>query len=150
MKLVAHVFPLNGGFLSSSMFAEDGEGRVDAGMTNTLLQLVEEACPHCNEQIEDLLRGVEAGTYVPNDPEHPDFGYNAVQLWVLPRGDGPDGAIVAHDYIPEYSSDEGTPQRFNFAQLRFSMAHWTEFQRRLRADGREAWLGRLFEAELPA
>jgi hypothetical protein len=148
MKLVARLLDLPGGLRTRTYCAEDG-GRVDRAMTDTLLVFVSETCPRFNDDIEDLLRRAESGTHVPERNAQPDYSSEATAVRVMPPGDEPAGVTIAHEYIEEFATDTGTPQRFTFAQLRFAMAHWTEFVRRLRADGEEAWLDRPFESDLP-
>ena len=140
MKLVADVIRLSSGRPSWRLYATDGPKSACDAVTGTLLDLVGMA-HHAIEEVFGLLDRVQSGGYVREHPQLADFGFNDVLVWVCPPEAAPGSLTISKEYMPEWSLDFGTPQRFTTAQLRAAVSHFEAFKRAVDLRDLEASVG---------
>jgi len=140
MKLVADVIRLPSGHAYWRLYAADGPKSACDAVTDTLLDLVGMAHDTI-EQVFGLLDRVQSGSYVREHSRLADFGFNDVLVWVCPPEAAPGSLTISKEYVPEWSLEFGTPQRFTPAQLRAAVSHFEAFKRAVDLRDLEASVG---------
>lgn len=128
MKLVADVIRLPSGHPCWRLYAADGPETDCDAVTNTLLDLVGMAHDTIGE-VFGLIERVQSGSYAREHPQLADFGFNDVLVWVCLPEAAPGSLTISKEYVPEWSLEFGTPQRFTAAQLRAAVSHFEAFKR---------------------
>lgn len=144
MKIIAELFRLPSGSLIPMLYGVSEQGEVMRNITDTLLDFVAESTPKEIEKLSALLQAVEDGTYERNDPILPDWSVNDKCLWIGPPKVGEGYILVSNENIPEYSMEEGVPQRFSTNQLLAALNHWKKFDEKLRIEDRQSLVGQKF------
>ncbi|MDB0572447.1 hypothetical protein LBW59_16930 [Ralstonia solanacearum] len=145
MKLVAEVFKLPSGSLIPQFYCVDENGDVVRGVTDTLLNLVAESLPNQIERLTAILVSAQKGTYERSDPNLADWSVNDKFVWVGPPRAEMGFALISNENIPDFSSDDGEPQKFSIEQFLSAIAHWNEFREMLSERGMGGLVGDRFE-----
>lgn len=125
------------------------DGAHDWALTHTLLLFMTLSDARHDAELLALLTEAEAGRYVPQNPNLPDYGINDNNLWLCPPYAEPGKVAISNENTPYCFDGEEGAQQFTYAQFRAVLKHWREFQVLLARDGKTAWVGRRFETELP-
>ncbi|WP_123863444.1 hypothetical protein [Burkholderia plantarii] len=148
MKIVAEVYRLPSGSLIPQLFCQSESGEIVREVTDTLLDLVVESLPSQLDQIVQLLDLAIKGTYSRKDRMLADWSVNDKLVWIGPPRSEVGFIVVSNENIPEFSDVDGQPQRFSIKQFFDVMAHWGKFQEMLVENGKAAYVGHRFEADI--
>lgn len=145
MKIVAEVFKLAGGSLIPQLYGLRDDGSVDRAVTDTLLDLISESLPEELQKMDSLLNQVELGRYRPANTELPDWSSNDKNVWMMPPRAEPGAIVVSNENAPQFTSDDGQPQRFSISSARGAIQHWLRFQQQIASMGAGNLIGQRFE-----
>jgi hypothetical protein len=148
-KLVIHTSTHPKGNDFPLLYCLDESGEVNRAVTDTLLDAVSELSPPEIAIFESSMQQVEAGNFHPVAPDEPHWAGNATTAWFGEPRAGKNEVLIANSYVPEFSEEDGEPQRFTFAQLRLAMQAWRGFKRELAERGVEAMRGQRKEIPFP-
>lgn len=148
-KLILYVFSHSSGINQPSMVCQDETGEVNRAITDTLLDAVSELSPLEYALFEEIMQQVETGTYHPVAPDEAHWAGNATVAWFGEPKAGKDSVLIANEYVPEFSEEDGEPQRFSFEQLKLVMKVWFKFKRELAEHEAQSMRGRMVEIPFP-
>lgn len=146
-KLISEVFRLPSGSLIPQLYCLDDAGQPSRSVTETLLDLISEASPPADSELERLVSEAELGRYVATDPDLPDWSCNDKYVWLRPPMAEPGCICVSNENSAEFSQEEGEPQQFTIQQFRLALDHWRKFRELIRQRGIEALAEQRFERE---
>lgn len=143
--LIAELFELPNGNLSSSLYCIGQDNQVDAAITDTLLNLIWLSHPH-EDELEKLVNLSEKGTYVSPNTSLPDWGVNDTNIWLTPPMANPGHICIANENTGDFSTEPGgVPQQFTYEQFRAALKHWREFVGLIKREGKPNLVGRRHE-----
>ena len=145
MKIVAEMFRLPSGSLVPQLYSVDEHSGVVRSVTDTLLDLIAESLPHQLERLEAILESAQKEEYERSDPALADWGVNDKFVWIGPPRAEVGFVLVSNENIPDFSMDDGEPQKFSIKQFLGVIAHWRKFYEMLSIRGREELVGERFE-----
>ncbi|MHA6885641.1 hypothetical protein [Ralstonia pseudosolanacearum] len=145
MKIVAEVFKLPSGSMIPQFYCLDENGDVVRGVTETLLDLIAESLPSQIEQLTAILVSAQKGMYERSDPALADWSVNDKFVWVGPPQAEAGFALISNENIPDFSSDEGEPQKFSIELFISAIDHWNKFGKMISERGAEGLVGDRFE-----
>ncbi|WP_144410183.1 hypothetical protein [Chromobacterium vaccinii] len=145
MKIVAEVFKLPSGSLIPQLYCVGKGGDVERGTTDTLLDLIAESLPYQLEKLVAILVAARSGKYERSDPDLADWSVNDKFVWIGPPRAEIGFLFISNENIPDFSSDEGEPQKFSIEQFLNALAHWEKFCKIISERGRENVVGVRFE-----
>lgn len=92
---------------------------------------------------------VSSGRYVPGNSDLPDMSINEKLIWVRSPFAAPGGIYISNENVPEFSIDEGAPQRFTSDQFKVVAVLVSNFSTEIAKQGRENLVGHRFEVDFP-
>lgn len=149
MRIVTEAFKMPSGSVIPLIYVVKENGQVDRAITDTLCDFVSHLFPPADKEFEDLLVRLSEGKYLPTNPSLADFGVNDVNVWLVAPHAGDGGLLISNENIPDYSSDEGEPQKFSIKQFHAMSECWRKFQKNIRENGAESIVGVKFETFIP-
>jgi hypothetical protein len=148
MKIVAQVFRMPNGLLRPQLYAVNSKGKIDRGSSETLLEFISELGSPIGHEFESLLSQAESSTYIPKNPDLPDWSVNDKNVWVRPPRAMQGKLCISNENIAAYSSDEGIPQQFTISQYRNASVHWKTFQKYIKEKELSKIVGEQFKKEI--
>jgi hypothetical protein len=149
MRIITEVFKMPSGSIVPLIYAAKENGQVDRAITDTLCDFVSHLFPPADRRFEySLVRAIE-GKYLPPNPLLADFGVNDINVWVVTPNAGDGNILISNENIPEFSSDEGEPQKFSIQQFHATWECWKRFQQNIRENGAESIVGVKCEKLIP-
>lgn len=149
MIIVTETFKMPGGSVIPLIYALKENGQVDRAITDTLCDFVSHLSPPADKEFEGLLVRLSEGKYLPTNPSLADFGVNDINVWLVgPHAEDGD-ILISNENIPDYSSDEGEPQKFSIKQFRAMSECWKKLQKNIGENGAESIVGVKFETFIP-
>jgi hypothetical protein len=124
-------------------------GDIDSAVVNTLLSVVAELSPREYDLFESLMSRASKGNYDPAEFSRPRWSGNECAAWFGEPRAGKGHVLIANQYVPEYSEEDGEPQRFTFEQLRVAMQVWRDFKSQVGRKGILTMLGETMEVPFP-
>lgn len=150
-KLRAYIFqpPQGKGSPFAGMTCIKENGDIDSPAVNTLLSVVQELSPREYDLFESLMSRTSKTDIDPAEFGRPRWAGNECVAWFGEPRAGKGHVLIANQYVPAYSEDDGEPQRFTFEQLRLAMRVWRDFKSQVARKGILAMLGETMEAPFP-
>jgi len=150
-KLRTYIFqpPQGKGPPNAGITCVDENGALDSAVVNTLLSVVMELSRREYDLFESLMSRASDGDCDPAEFSQPRWSGNECIAWFGEPRAGQDHVLIANQYVPEYSEEDGQPQRFTFEQLRVAMQVWRDFRSEVARKGITAMLGETREVPFP-
>lgn len=126
----------------------DEGNNVDHAVVNTLLDVVRELSEREYGWVKTLIEQVKSGQYDQAEFAQPKWTGNACSMWFGLPAAGPSHVLIANEYVPDYSQDEGKPQRFTLQQLEMLLDAWREYKAEVARVGLHQMLGKAREMTL--
>lgn len=146
-RIIGEIFKRPNGWLSTMFYCIGESGEVDRAITDTLLELIEQSCPH-EDELEKLVELAETGCYVSPDPTLPDWGANDINIWLVPPMAKPGCVCISNENAGDFAADGGEPQQFAYSEFRLALKHWREFKELIVKEGKEKLVGQQYEVQL--
>lgn len=148
-KIIAEVKLLTNKSFCPRIFCIDQDESEDEAISLTLCDSLWELCGEPLLKLEGLIADAVSGKYVSKDSNIPDMAINEKLIWVRPPFAAPGGICISNENVPEFSIDEGSPQRFTSNQFNVVATLVSDFSIEIAKQGRESLVNHRFEVDFP-